>query len=222
MGCESTSETSPEVGETNGDKVSVSGVDGATYQVATHGYRNVFGDADYYEIDSDVDHNRCHMQSWWDDSLRVENCEGYEVTVWSESVKYRVEADSNYDWWFQKIEPDHQDLNDGTGYSTSVFVSAGGLLTAGVQAGVNVSGDGEYAEHQDYSHVEWQINLRNENWPDCQDPSPGVKFDVVTDLTDGSFAVPCKSVFEYRWPCGSGYVYESTPEVSYDAGFAVI
>lgn len=224
MGCEDTSEISPEVGEVDSGKTHVSAADGATYKVVTHGQHKEFGSAEYNEIDDDVGHNRAHLQSWWDEGLRLDMC-GSDTTntsAYASAVIYRIETDSNK--WATKIEPDQSDLDSGDSYSAAAFVSFGGLLTAGVQAGVSTKGStASTVDHDDYSHVEWDLDLTDESWPTCQDPSPGVKFDVNSDMyVGGSVDLPCKSQFEYRWNCGTGWFYEKTSEVSYNATFFMI
>jgi len=224
MGCEDTSEISPEIGEVNGGKTHVDAADGATYKVTTHGQHKEFGSAEYNEIDNDVGHNRAHMQSWWNEGMRLDMCgsDTTNTTAYALSVMYRIETDSNK--WATAIEPDQSDLDSGSSYSFSAFVSFGGFLTAGVQAGVSTPGSAaSTVDHDNYSHVEWNIDLKGESWPTCQDPSPGVKFDVNSDLVPGSSVdLPCKSQFEYRWNCGTGWFYETTSQISYYSTFYMI
>lgn len=216
MGCENTSEISPEVGEVEASKTDVSAKDGATYKAATHGFHKELGSARYNEIDKSVGHNRFHIQSWFDEGITVDTC-GYDTAVGAASVTYRIETDT--DKWVNRIEPSQEDFDNGSSFGISAFVSFGGLLTAGVQAGVSTPAhQGSTVDWTNYDHCEWNIDLRNEPWPECQDPCPGVQYDLTSDLSAGSGVyLSTKAQFEYRWNCGTGWFYEKTPEVTYVA-----
>lgn len=229
-------------GEINGERQPFEKSDGQysdyperVFNVSTHGYIDEF-EADHNELNVNTGRNRLHLQCWFDNHETIHfdscgsRCPSGDVYPQSSQVTFKVDPQSGVndsDVKFDAFEPDETDIQDGTGYSVSLGVSVGGVLSSALGVGISLKGnDGNSVDKDDYNTTTWKIDIVDDSWPDSQENAEGVKWDIIdTGASAGStYTTYNYSQLEYRYvrPGMSSYTYEKTPEVEFNTGINAV